>query len=332
MRNRDLHPPLCYHEASPSDRYEASSEKQSRRSLTKKPWNPSLPKFTRQVPRPHVIHPASNKILSQHHHAKPPPALNPHPQPARAYSAHKRHITMPPRPSTPILAPTKSLATPRTTLTLTLTPLTQTRHATLIRRPHRPYTFTQLLTLSDGSTSLHRTTSPHPIYRSVRDTRNTPMWNPSNAKMAAVEEDEAGRLRAFRRRFGRGWDASSSSPSGSGVTSSLGVEAPGTVKTAEEAVPLPGDRVAERGGKEGVRRVEGEVEGPASAQGEVGRGEEAKGAWGPGEDNLMDLISEFGRGGERKGKFSVLIPDEVRVADDTFRDSARGEAGGEGQW
>lgn len=25
--------------------------------------------------------------------------------------------------------------------------------------------------------------------------------------MANVEEDEAGRLRAFRRRFGRGWDA-----------------------------------------------------------------------------------------------------------------------------
>jgi len=84
---------------------------------------------------------------------------------------------------------------------------TQVRHASLLRRPHRPYTFTQLLTLSDGSTFTHRTTSPAPIYRSTRDARNTPLWNPSNAKLANVEEDEAGRLKAFRRRFGRGWDA-----------------------------------------------------------------------------------------------------------------------------
>lgn len=33
------------------------------------------------------------------------------------------------------------------------------------------------------------------------------MWNPSSQKLANVEEDEAGRLRAFRKRFGRGWDA-----------------------------------------------------------------------------------------------------------------------------
>lgn len=33
------------------------------------------------------------------------------------------------------------------------------------------------------------------------------MWNPSSQKLANLEEDEAGRLRAFRRRFGRGWDA-----------------------------------------------------------------------------------------------------------------------------
>lgn len=33
------------------------------------------------------------------------------------------------------------------------------------------------------------------------------MWNPSSQKLADVEQDEAGRLKAFRRRFGRGWDA-----------------------------------------------------------------------------------------------------------------------------
>ena len=83
----------------------------------------------------------------------------------------------------------------------------QCRHATLLRRPKRPYTFTQLVTLSDGSTYTHRTTSPAPIYKSSKDTRNSPLWNPSSQKLLNVEEDEAGRLKAFRNRFGRGWDA-----------------------------------------------------------------------------------------------------------------------------
>jgi hypothetical protein len=86
-------------------------------------------------------------------------------------------------------------------------PKTQTRNATLIRRPKRPYTFTQLVTLTDGSTFLHRTTSPLPVYKATKDTRNSPLWNPSSEKLANVEEDEAGKLRAFRERFGRGWDA-----------------------------------------------------------------------------------------------------------------------------
>lgn len=84
---------------------------------------------------------------------------------------------------------------------------TQLRHASLLRRPKRPYTFTQLVTLSDGSTFLHRTTSPAPLYRSTKDKRNTPLWNPSSQRLLNIEEDEAGKLRAFREKFGRGWDA-----------------------------------------------------------------------------------------------------------------------------
>ncbi|KAF2400053.1 hypothetical protein EJ06DRAFT_494916 [Trichodelitschia bisporula] len=83
----------------------------------------------------------------------------------------------------------------------------QVRHATLLRRPKRPYTFTQLVTLTDGSTYMHRTTSPQPVYTSTKDVRNSPLWNPSSEKLLNVEEDEAGKLRAFRERFGRGWDA-----------------------------------------------------------------------------------------------------------------------------
>lgn len=89
-------------------------------------------------------------------------------------------------------------------------PKPQSRAATLIPRPKRPYTFTQLITLSDGSTFLHRTTSPQPIHRSTKDTKNTPLWNPSSQKLLNIEEDEAGRLRKFRERFGRGFDVDSS--------------------------------------------------------------------------------------------------------------------------
>ncbi|KAK4497220.1 hypothetical protein PRZ48_011670 [Zasmidium cellare] len=85
----------------------------------------------------------------------------------------------------------------------------QVRHATLLKRPKRPYTFTQLITLSDGSTFLHRTTSPAPIYKSTKDTKNNPLWNPSSQKLLNVEEDEAGRLKRFRARFGRGFDVES---------------------------------------------------------------------------------------------------------------------------
>lgn len=87
----------------------------------------------------------------------------------------------------------------------------QVRHATLLRRPKRPYTFTQLVTLSDGSTFLQRTTSPAPVVRSTKDVRNSAMWNPSSQKLLNVEEDEAGRLARFRERFGRGWDAEATS-------------------------------------------------------------------------------------------------------------------------
>ena len=100
----------------------------------------------------------------------------------------------------------RTAATPSISTTTTFI-CTQCRHATLLRRPKRPYTYTQLITLSDGSTFTHRTSSPLPVYRSTRDTRNSLLWNPSSSKLRNVEDDEAGRLAAFRAKFGRGWDA-----------------------------------------------------------------------------------------------------------------------------
>src|SRR4051794_7408594 len=92
------------------------------------------------------------------------------------------------------------------------------RHARLLKRPKRPYTFTQLVTLSDGSAFTTRTTSPIPVFRSSRDTRNVPLWNPSSKELLNVEEDEAGRLAGFRARFGRTYDAGKDAVAGEGVT------------------------------------------------------------------------------------------------------------------
>ncbi|KAJ4384500.1 hypothetical protein N0V86_000099 [Didymella sp. IMI 355093] len=83
----------------------------------------------------------------------------------------------------------------------------QVRHATLLRRPKRPYTFTQLVQLSDGSAFTLRTTNPQPVLVTAKDIRNNPLWHPSSQKLLNVEEDEAGRLAAFRAKFGTAWDS-----------------------------------------------------------------------------------------------------------------------------
>ena len=112
----------------------------------------------------------------------------------------------------PILRPTNPPSIFQTSSTTYI--CSQCRHARLIRRPKRPYTFTQLITLTDGSAFTIRTTSPLPVYRSTKDTRNSPLWNPSSKALANVESDEAGRLAAFRSRFGRGYDAAKASDQG----------------------------------------------------------------------------------------------------------------------
>ncbi|KIW51383.1 hypothetical protein PV05_10110 [Exophiala xenobiotica] len=110
------------------------------------------------------------------------------------------------------------------------------RHARLLRRPKRPYTFTQLVTLSDGSAFTMRTTSPVPVYRSTRDTRNSPLWNPSSKELLNVEEDEAGRLAGFRARFGSGFDSVKESKKGHETADShtASVTPPSEIKMAKE--------------------------------------------------------------------------------------------------
>ncbi|KAM5432362.1 hypothetical protein MferCBS31731_007565 [Microsporum ferrugineum] len=157
----------------------------------------------------------------------------------------------------PVLRAGSKAASPSTTFICT-----QCRNATLLRRPKRPYTFTQLIALSDGSTFTHRTTSPQAVYRSTRDTRNALLWNPSSEKLLNREDDEAGRLAAFRSRYGRGWDSATKD-------SAEDVEAAEAVAKAET-----GTVAAKAPGKEKI--VESEFEDED-------------------EDNLLDLISSFGQ-------------------------------------
>ncbi|KAH6603264.1 hypothetical protein Trco_008039 [Trichoderma cornu-damae] len=116
----------------------------------------------------------------------------------------------------------------------------QTRRATFIPRPRRPYTFTQLVQLSDGSTYTARTTSPLPLYRAAKDTRNTLLWQPSEKSLRNVELDEAGKLAAFRERFGRGYDAAAQ-PAGGEAD---GDEATAAAAAAEQTAAEPAEQDA----------------------------------------------------------------------------------------
>lgn len=131
-------------------------------------------------------------------------------------------------------APTRATLTSLTSTTTHVhAPTTSpslSRHATFIRRPRRPYTFTQLVQLSDGSSYTVRTTSPQALYKSARDTRNTLLWNPSEKSLKNVELDEAGKLAAFRDRFGRAFDSKKEAEEG--------------VEEVEESDDVYGDLIA----------------------------------------------------------------------------------------
>lgn len=81
---------------------------------------------------------------------------------------------------------------------------------------------------------MHRTTSPLPIYRSTRDTRNSIMWNPSSSKLRSVEDDEAGRLAAFRAKFGRSWDANTPAEEAGADADKGGADAKAAAAEAQE--------------------------------------------------------------------------------------------------
>ncbi|KAK1496356.1 mitochondrial ribosomal protein [Colletotrichum cuscutae] len=111
-------------------------------------------------------------------------------------------------------------------------PTQQSRAATFIPRPRRPYTFTQLIQLSDGSTYTVRTTSPSPLVRSAKDSRNHALWQPSDKSLKNVEVDEAGKLAAFRERFGRGFDLAAKKPTEEELNAAAAAAAASSAKDA----------------------------------------------------------------------------------------------------
>ena len=65
-------------------------------------------------------------------------------------------------------------------------------------------TFAQKVTLSDGSTFTHWTTSPRTTIRLTRDVSNSPLWtlSASAGGRGSVQDDDSGRIGRFNSRFG----------------------------------------------------------------------------------------------------------------------------------
>lgn len=187
----------------------------------------------------------------------------------------------------PVLRPQHLPSLPSSTSTSATYICQSCRHARLLRRPKRPYTFTQLVTLSDGSAFTMRTTSPVPVYRSNRDTRNAPMWNPTSKDLMSVEDDEAGRLAGFRARFGRFFDAASTATTASPTTPE---------EVVQEQVETDPVQAAVEG------KVETKGPSPQSPQRLHTRQkereiqfEDEKNEFEEDDMNLLDLINSFGR-------------------------------------
>jgi hypothetical protein len=131
--------------------------------------------------------------------------------------------------------------------------------------------------LSDGSTFTVRTTSPLALYKSDKDSRNHILWQPTNKSLRNVEVDEAGKLAAFRERYGTSWD----------------LDAPAAAKPEEAKGGVAAAAVAPSG-KEAEKEVKGE-------KGESKKPEAKAAAPAPAQaaapedpfDSLVDLISAY---------------------------------------
>ena len=111
-----------------------------------------------------------------------------------------------------------------------------------------------------------------PVYRSSRDTRNAPLWNPSSQELLSIEDDEAGRLAGFRARFGKSFD--------SGTSTGAGVDT--TARTTEEPDKLASEKKAEKTPKKTSQQQESSKD-------------DLEGMFGEDDEELLQMISNFGK-------------------------------------
>jgi hypothetical protein len=124
-----------------------------------------------------------------------------------------------------------------------------------------------------------RTTSPAALYKSQKDTRNHILWQPSDPSLRNVEVDEAGRLAAFRERFGTNFDAET-------VAGATVDQADGTVDGAadgEDGLETEGRRKTAGKGDEAASKAKRLEEEAAAAQ-----------------DSLADLIRGYAAQDDRR--------------------------------
>lgn len=88
-----------------------------------------------------------------------------------------------------------------------------------------------------------RTSSPLAMYKSTKDTRNHLTWQPSDKSLKSVEVDEAGKLAAFRGRFGRGFDLEAESEEGQDSATAAGDSSNKSARQASSGDAL-GDLIA----------------------------------------------------------------------------------------
>jgi hypothetical protein len=136
-----------------------------------------------------------------------------------------------------------------------------------------------------------RTTSPYPVYRSTRDTRNAPLWNPSSKELTNVEDDEAGRLASFRARYGRTFDAQKGDIEEE-VSAQQQEQDPQEVQAQSPPTGSLGSISSE--GLDGPAKL---VKKPVHIKEETFHNDEIDDGWDFGDDDasMLDLISSYGQ-------------------------------------
>lgn len=179
------------------------------------------------------------------------------------------------------------LSTPQQTTAAAAAAAGQVRHATFVPRSRRPYQFTQLVQLSDGSTFTVRTTSPLALHKSAKDSRNHVLWQPTEKSLRNVEVDEAGKLAAFRERYGSSWDLDG--PAAPVVAPDAAAAAAGALKDggAKDAAAAVGKKGAEEKGDK--KQVDAKDAKPAAAQAPAEAAAPSEDPF----DSLVDLISTY---------------------------------------